>query len=73
MAVAIVIVRKADMNLLAENGGPIIVTRNWAKSLLYKMNLVTGEELYCKDDSRTVWTPSSPWISVLTHCSITIS
>ena len=34
MATAIAIVRKA------ENGGPITVTSNWAKSILYRMNFV---------------------------------
>ena len=40
MAAATAIVRKADRNLLAENGGPITITSNWAKSLLYWMNFV---------------------------------
>ena len=40
MAAATAIVRKADRNLLAENRGPITVMSNWAKSLLYRMNLV---------------------------------
>ena len=40
MAAATAIVRKADRNLLAENGGPITITSNWAKSLLYRMNFV---------------------------------
>ena len=40
MAAATAIIRKADRNLLAENGGPITITNNWAKSLLYRMNIV---------------------------------
>ena len=40
MAAATAIVRKADRNLLGENGGPITITNNWAKSLLYRMNFV---------------------------------
>ncbi len=40
MAAATAIVRRADRNLLAENGGPITITNNWAKSLLYRMNFV---------------------------------
>ena len=40
MAAAMAIVRKADRNLLGENGGPITITNNWAKSLLYRMNFV---------------------------------
>ena len=38
MAAATAIVRKADRNLLAENGEHITITTNWAKSLLYKIN-----------------------------------
>ena len=37
---ATAIVRKADSNVLAENGGPITVMSNWAKSILYMMNFV---------------------------------
>ena len=40
MAVATAIVRKADKNFLSENGGPITITSNWAKLLLYRMNFV---------------------------------
>ena len=40
MAAATAIVRKADRNLLAENGRSITITSNWAKSLLYRMNFV---------------------------------
>ena len=40
MAAAMAIVRRADRNLLAEHGGPITITTNWAKSLLYRMNFV---------------------------------
>ena len=40
MAAATTIVRRADRNLLAENGGPIMITNNWAKSLLYRLNFV---------------------------------
>lgn len=39
MAAATAIVRKSDRNL-AENGGPIMITSNWAKSLLYRMKFV---------------------------------
>lgn len=35
MASATAIVRRADRNLLSENGGPISIRVNWAKSLLY--------------------------------------
>ena len=34
MAAATTIVRRADRNLLAENGGLIVITNNWAKFLL---------------------------------------
>ena len=40
MAAATAIVRRADRNLLSENGGPIDITVNWAKSLLYRMGFV---------------------------------
>ena len=40
MAAATAIVRKSERNLLAENGGPITITSNWAKSLLYRMKFV---------------------------------
>ena len=40
MAAATAIVRKGDRNLLSENGGPITITKNWAKSLLRRMNFV---------------------------------
>ena len=40
MAAATAIVRTVDRNLLEENGGPITITNNWAKSLLYRMNFV---------------------------------
>ena len=40
IAAATAIMRKADRNLLAENGGHISITSNWAKSLLYRMNFV---------------------------------
>ena len=40
MAAATAIVRKADRNLLEENGGLITITNNWAKSLFYRMNFV---------------------------------
>ena len=45
MAAATAIVRKSDRNLLAENGGPITITNNWAKSLLYRMNFVKRSQL----------------------------
>lgn len=40
MAAATTIIRRADRNLLAENGGPIMITNNWVKSLLYRLNFV---------------------------------
>ena len=40
MASATAIVRRADRNLLSEYGGPILITANWAKSLLYRMGFV---------------------------------
>ena len=40
LAAATAIVRQADRNFLAENGGPIMLTNNWAKSLLYHINFV---------------------------------
>lgn len=40
MAAATTIIRRADRNLLAENGGPIMITNNCAKSLLYRLNFV---------------------------------
>ena len=38
MAATTAIVQKSDRNLLAENGGPITITNNWARSLLYRIN-----------------------------------
>ena len=46
MAAATAIMRKAYRNLLAENGGPITVTSNWEKSLLYRMNFVKRRGSY---------------------------
>ena len=40
LAAASAIVRRTDRNLLAENGGHITLTRNWAKSLLYRLHFV---------------------------------
>ena len=40
MAAATGIIRRSNRNLLSENGGPISITSNWAKSLLYRMNFV---------------------------------
>ena len=40
MVSATAIVRRADRNLLSEYGGPILITANWAKSLLYHMGFV---------------------------------
>ena len=40
MAAAMAIVRSSDRNLLFENGGPISITTNWAKSLLFRLNFV---------------------------------
>jgi hypothetical protein len=39
MASATAIVRRTDRNL-SENGGPICITVNWAKSLLYRMGFI---------------------------------
>ena len=39
-AAATAMVRKDDAKLLAENGGPLSITMNWAKSLLYRMQFV---------------------------------
>ena len=39
MAAATGIIRKSNQNLLSENVGPISITSNWAKSLLYRMNI----------------------------------
>ena len=44
MASATAIVRRADRNLLSENGGPTSITVNWAKSLLYQMGFVKRRE-----------------------------
>ena len=33
-------IKKVDKNLLRENGGPIEMTKVWAKSLLQRLNLV---------------------------------
>ena len=40
MASATAIVRRANRNILSEYGGPILITANWAKSLLYRMGFV---------------------------------
>ena len=32
--------RNVDSNLLASNGGPIVITKNWAKSLMTRMNFI---------------------------------
>ena len=40
IAAATAIVQKTDRSLLSENGGPITITTNWAKSLLYRLNFV---------------------------------
>ena len=40
MASATAIVRRADRNLISENGGPLSITFNWVKSLLYRMGFV---------------------------------
>uniref|UniRef100_A0A1X7SRZ0 Uncharacterized protein n=1 Tax=Amphimedon queenslandica TaxID=400682 RepID=A0A1X7SRZ0_AMPQE len=39
-ASATAIVRKTYRNLLAENGGPIVITTGWAKSVLYRLNFL---------------------------------
>ena len=40
MATAEGIVHNKDSNLLAKNGGPILITKYWAKSLMIQMNFV---------------------------------
>ena len=40
IAAAKAIVQKYDPQLLADNGGPITITSDWAKSLLYRMHFV---------------------------------
>ena len=40
VAAATAIIRKADRNLLAEHGGSITITKDWAKSLLFRINFV---------------------------------
>ena len=40
MACAEGIVRSADSNMLAVNGGHILITKDWAKSLLQRMGFV---------------------------------
>ena len=40
MTTATAILRRADRNLLSDNWGPIDITTNWAKSLLYRMGFV---------------------------------
>ena len=45
IAVATAIVRKEDWNLLVENGGPTMLTKNWAKSLFIVSNLSREEEV----------------------------
>ena len=32
--------RNVDSNLLASNRGPIVITKNWAKSLMTRINFV---------------------------------
>ena len=40
IAAAMAIVRRADRQLLSEDGDPITLTTNWVKSLLYRLNFV---------------------------------
>ena len=40
IAVGKAVVRKFDASMLLENDGPLSLTTNWAKSLLYRMNFV---------------------------------
>ena len=40
MAGAFGIVKKKDKNLLAENGGHIVINKSWARYLLQHMNYV---------------------------------
>ena len=45
------IITGTDKSLLAENGGAIDITKNWAKSLLYRMNFVKRRgSTACKND-----------------------
>ena len=44
-AAATSIVRKEDQNLLVDNGGPIMLTKNWAKSLLNHLNFLSVLQL----------------------------
>ena len=37
------IVSRGDRSLLALNGGPVILSKNWAKSLQYRLNFVKKE------------------------------
>jgi hypothetical protein len=48
VAAATAIVRKADRNLLAEHGGPITISKDWAKCLLFRMNLEGAQLLRCQ-------------------------
>ena len=40
MAIGMAIVETNNRMLLAKNGGPIEISKNWARSLLYRMNFV---------------------------------
>ena len=40
IATATGVIRKRDKSLLIENGGPLELTKNWAKSLLFRMGFV---------------------------------
>ena len=40
MACAEGIVRSADSNLLAVNGGHILITKDWAKNMLHRIGFV---------------------------------
>ena len=53
IAVGRTIVRKYDPKLLAENGGPLSLTTNSAKSLLYMQNELCKKKgvFYQNDDS----------------------
>ena len=48
VAVAMGIVRKKESNLLALNGGHIILIRDWVRNLLGRMNFLSKERLIIK-------------------------
>ena len=52
IAVGKAVVRKFDASMLSENDGPLFLTTNWAKSLLYRMNFVKRK--VCSTEKPTV-------------------